>query len=544
MAGKTQGGRPSLDDLRLAARFLWDLPPILRRPLTPERARAILRARFERRETDLLALAARAIYPFPTHPYRRLLRAAGCEYGDLETLVRRHGVDDALRTLVRAGVYLSIDEFKGRRPVTRGGLSLHVDLATLRNPAAQGAVPARSSGSVGAATTADVDLEFVRDLAVNQCLVLHARGGTAWRHALWHVPGSAALKRVLWLTVAGSPPERWFSPLDLATTALHPRYRWSIRGLRWVSRAVGIALPGVTHAPPQDPTPLLRWMREVLAAGEVPHVATYASGAVRLADAAIAAGIDLRGAQLTISGEPTTRARLAAVRRSGATAVPQYGASEAGGTIGHGCLAPTEADDLHLFHDLRAVIQPGDELAGSGVSPATLLLTSLRPRAPFVLLNVSLGDRAVLARRACGCPLGDLGWTTHLHTIRSDEKLTAGGMNFFDGDLVHVLEDVLPARFGGGPTDYQLIEDEVEGGHRALRLVVDPSVGPLDERAVSEAFLGAIGRARGAGRVTELLWRDAGILRVERRPPVASTGGKIIHLHVRPRPSAGQGALR
>jgi hypothetical protein len=86
------------------------------------------------------------------------------------------------------------------------------------------------------------------------------------------------------------------------------------------------------------------------------------------------------------------------------------------------------------------------ECPGSGVSSATLLLTSLRPRSPFVLFNVSLGDRAVLAPRGCGCALADLGWTTHLHTIWSDEKLTAGGMNFFDGDLVHVLEDVLPAR--------------------------------------------------------------------------------------------------
>ena len=28
-----------------------------------------------------------------------------------------------------------------------------------------------------------------------------------------------------------------------------------------------------------------------------------------------------------------------------------------------------------------------------------------------------------------------------------------------------------------------------------------------------------------------LVWRDAGLLRVERRPPVATETGKVLHLH-------------
>ena len=44
------------------------------------------------------------------------------------------------------------------------------------------------------------------------------------------------------------------------------------------------------------------------------------------------------------------------------------------------------------------------------------------------MLNVSLGDQAVMVQHACGCPLQTLGWDTHLYTIRSYEKLTGGGM--------------------------------------------------------------------------------------------------------------------
>jgi len=87
-----------------------------------------------------------------------------------------------------------------------------------------------------------------------------------------------------------------------------------------------------------------------------------------------------------------------------------------------------------------------------------LLVTSIYlPMAKLILLNVSLGDQAEIERRNCGCPVEKLGWSTHLHSIRSFEKLTAGGMTFVDADLIRTLEEILPARFGGGPTDYQLV---------------------------------------------------------------------------------------
>ena len=143
-----------------------------------------------------------------------------------------------------------------------------------------------------------------------------------------------------------------------------------------------------------------------------------------------------------------------------------------------------------------------------------------------------MGDEAVVTNRACGCPLERLGWVTHLQTIRSYEKLTAGGMTFLDADVVRVLEEVLPARFGGGPTDYQLLEDEAADGRPRVRLLAHPALGLLDEKAVAETFLVAVGQAGGAEEVMALMWRDAGLLRVERRPPYTTPTGKILHLHV------------
>jgi hypothetical protein len=162
-----------------------------------------------------------------------------------------------------------------------------------------------------------------------------------------------------------------------------------------------------------------------------------------------------------------------------------------------------------------------------------LLISSIRKTAPLILLNVSMGDRANLVRRDCGCGLERIGWSTHLHTIRSFEKLTAGGITFFDTDVIRVLEEVLPKRFGGGPTDYQLVEEEAPSGNPCLRLLVDPSIGPVDDAVVADAFLDAIGAGSGGPRVAELVWREAGVLQVERREPERTRSGKILHLHVR-----------
>lgn len=110
-----------LDDVLAGGRLLARLVPFLRKAVTLEEARVTGQRRPAARETDFLALARRAIYGHARSPYRRLLARAGCEYGDSEGLVRRDGLEAALRTLYRQGVYLTVDEFKGRRPAVRGG---------------------------------------------------------------------------------------------------------------------------------------------------------------------------------------------------------------------------------------------------------------------------------------------------------------------------------------------------------------------------------------------------------------------------------------
>jgi hypothetical protein len=518
-------------DLRIGARLAAPVAAFLRHPLSLPEARMELARRVARREQDFLALIRDAVYGNASSISGHLLRHVGCEYGDLAQIVDREGLEPALRQLLRQGVYLTVDEAKGRRPIVRGNLTIAPHPNALSNPLTTGHVPVASSGSRSAPTAVLMDLAFIRDHGVNTCLAVDAWGGADWAKAAWAVPGGAALYRMLKLSSFGTRIARWFTQVDPAEPGLHPRYRWSHRLVRWASFAAGAPLPGPVHAPLDDPLPVGRWMADVIRRGGTPWIRTLPSSAVRACQAALDAGIELSGARFTISGEPVTDAKLEAIRRSGAQATPRYGSIETG-PLAWGCLAAEVADDMHVFHDLHAIVQPDDG--------PSLFVTSLRRTAPLVMLNLSMGDHATLGPRACGCPLERLGWTTHLQGVLSREKLTAGGMTFYDVDVVRILEDVLPRQFGGGPTDYQLVEDEAESGEPVVRLLVHPAVGPLDSARVAQSFLAAIGGGSGAERIMGTVWRDAKLLQVERRAPLAAASGKILHLHIahRPRPSS------
>jgi hypothetical protein len=487
-------------------------------------ARLLLSRQLSGRAEAFLDLLARAVYAQPASPYRALLRRAGCELGDLTSLVQREGVEGALRILLDQGVYLTVAELKGQQPVVRGSLRLELSPRALRNPLKL--VPSPLPDGAGAVPAY---LAMLWEHAVDTLVGRDAWDAAAWTTAVWAVPGTTSVGMVVGYSAEGSAPARFILQVDHRRPGLDLADRFSPRALDLTARLAGRVLPPAELLPLAEAHQLAAWLQEVLRTGGRPNLAAHGGPAVLVAQAALAAGCDLSGAHFTVGGEPLTARRRAVLEQTGAAVVPVYASRQTAG-IGRGCRAPSAPDDLRLQHNRLALIQPGPAGPGLGLPPTTLLFSSLRRSAPLILLNVSLGDQAVLEQRSCGCPLERAGWTTHLHTIRSFEKLTAGGMTFLDRDVVRVLEELLPERFGGGPTDYQLVEDEAADGQPALRLLVNPAVGPLDDRAIADTFLSAIG---AAGREMELQWRQGGWLRVERRAPLARGSGKIEHLLAR-----------
>lgn len=521
----------TLQNLRVGLRFLYHLPRYLQARIDSESATAILADRLRTRDAAFLRQLELAVFSWPESPYLPLFTRARLGYRDAVELVRKDGVEQTLRLFLKEGIYLSVDEFKGRRELIRGNHCAQVSPKSFQNPESRYMVAASSGGSRSSGTPVLFDLEFIRSCAVNSRIVHELRGGSRWEKTTWEVPGGGARFRLLKYSLYGPPIRAWFSQVDPAAGGLHPVYRWSTRAMRWGSYLSRQQLPKPLFSPISEPRPLFDWIDQVRLQGRTPLVFTFPSSAVALAQWGAACGRDLEGVQFTVSGEPITAARLETIRSLGGTVGARYGSVETG-PLAYGCLNPTAPDHCHFQSDLWAVIQAGEEGAALGLRERSLLITGLDPRAPFLFLNTSMGDEAHLTNGSCGCPLENMGWNLHVSGIRSIEKLTSAGMTFAGTDVIAVLEQNLPGKYGGIPTDYQLVEEEAPDGRPLLKLLVHPRLGPLDAEAVREDFLAGLGSRTIVDRLMETAWREAGLLTVERRPPLQTKQGKVLHFHV------------
>jgi hypothetical protein len=142
------------------------------------------------------------------------------------------------------------------------------------------------------------------------------------------VPGSGAIAHLLDVAARGAVPERWFSQVDPRSPAVRARYRASVRVLRLAAGLAGVRLPLPTHAPLDDPQPVLRWLAEVLGDGATPEILGYPSAMLRLAETALRAGVRLDGFEVITGGEPITSGRVAVMRRAGMRVFPRYAVIE------------------------------------------------------------------------------------------------------------------------------------------------------------------------------------------------------------------------
>jgi hypothetical protein len=143
------------------------------------------------------------------------------------------------------------------------------------------------------------------------------------------------------------------------------------------------------------------------------------------------------------------------------------------------------------------------------------------------VINLELDDYAAVGERRCGCLLDGVGLHTQLSRIRSHAKLTVEGMHFLGDEIVRLVEEELPRRFGGGPMSYQLVEREEVDGRTRVLVVVDPAVRGVDEAAVVEAALAVLAEGGPAQRMMADVWRQAGTVGVVRRLPATTEASKV-----------------
>jgi len=517
----------------MALRFVKKLGGFLREPFEPGLELAGVRRQLARRGGSFLDLLDRGVFRQPHSPYLSLMREAGVEKGDVERLVHEEGVEGTLDRLFDAGVRVSLDEFKGRRPIRRAGFEKETRASDFDNPLARSHFEGRTGGSRGGGARLLVDLDLVRYEAAHLYLALQALGALDRPAALWRPlpPGVTGIKELLYRARIDRLPEVWFS---------QNRYhlRWEdARAATFAACAVGGSrlwgrpLPMPKYLPLDRAAEIATWLSRKTSSGTPALLDTNVSSAIRVCRAAREGGYDISGTLFRTGGEPLTPGRAQIIEQTDSQVACNYGIAEAG-RLGLACGDPSMPDEVHLLADKVAVLQRAHSPVSGGPDLDALFVTTLHPATPKLMLNVEIGDYAVRSRRRCSCVLGEVGLTEHLHTIRSYEKLTSEGMHFLGSDLLELLERVLPQRFGGGPNDYQLVEEEIDGLAR-VTLVVSPDVGSVRESEVIEAVLGALQRGGQGRAMMSQWWRDGSTLNVERREPFVTGAAKVLPLHVK-----------
>jgi phenylacetate-coenzyme A ligase PaaK-like adenylate-forming protein len=284
--------------------------------------------------------------------------------------------------------------------------------------------------------------------------------------------------------------------------------------------------PAHSYTPLSEPERLVRELAGLAGRGAPVGAITSPSTAVRISAAAQAGGVGLERVTFILGGEPLTAARRSSIEASGARALPNYGFSEAG-TVGGQCPYPIAPDEVHVAEDGFALLQHRRPLP-DGEAVDALLLTTLLPASPKIMLNAEIGDYATIETRRCECVFDRFGFHRRLHTIRSFEKLTGEGVTFAGSDLDKLLEQVLPSQFGGTPADYQLVEQQDSQGLPRYELLISPEVGPLDEAAVLALFLHRLGQTRLQYRFMAEQWAQTGSLKLRRERPIPSPLGKVM----------------
>lgn len=520
-----------LAELGVFARYTRELPRFFSRPLTAAQARRVITDQQARRGSSFLELLERAVYGGRANPYRDLLAGAGVELGDVRALVAADGLEGALERLYEAGVYVTLDEFKGRKPIERLGVRSPASHTAFDNPLLARHFAAATGGTRGARRRVSVDLDLLAHETAWQLLMREGHGASGRPFAVWRpvLPSSSGINNCLRQAKLGEPVAAWFNPYRQPRTLEALSFRVFTGVTVAASRVFGQRIASPVYTAMEDAGRVVRWLADCKRRGRPGVLDTQTALGVRVCLTARAAGLDISGSLIGMGGEPYTSEKHAAVEAAGCSSYCAYSMTEAG-RIAAGCADGDAIDDMHVLTDKLAVVQRDREVGSSGELVGALYYTALLPSSPKLMINVESDDYAVLSDRACGCPLGALGLTTHVSGVRSYEKLTAEGTHFLGSDLLELVDRVLPARFGGGPTDYQLVEEEV-GGLPKVTVVARPALGPLDEDDVVEAVLEHLGQLPRNRLMTDV-WRDGGTLRVARREPYVTAAGKIQSLHL------------
>ena len=499
-----------------------------RMPMEPD-PRLAVRRMIENREKNFLYLMERVVFNNPSNPYYTLFQWAGCTWGDLAASVRRNGLEPTLESLRKAGVYLTNDEFKGKRPLERSGRRLEVESYHFANPLVRGLLETTSGATRSSGTISRRSLEFQSYREAQTCVLfdpfgLSRRPIAGIRSIL---PSDGGLRLSLTFARRGLAYDKWFALGGTFRGSGH--YRLVTWFLLTEARLLGVPLQFPQYLPQNDFLPVAKWIAQRCSEGKKPILWSNVSGGVRVAAAASEAGLDIRGTTCLVGAEPLTDAKREIMEAAGCGAYARYGISELG-QVGAACPEMNSGDTVHVCRDSLAVISYRRTAPLTEVEIDSLMFTTLLPCAAFVFVNVEMDDSGKLEPARCGCSLSQMGFTEKLTDIYSYGRLTGQGMTLVGLDMVKILERSLPRRFGGTTTDYQLVECEGKN-QTEMELRVHPRVGAHSPEEIKSFFLSEVKTLWG-GALTRRNWEHTEGIRVVIAEPYVSGKQRVHPLHL------------
>jgi len=520
-----------INHAKMYLRFVLGLKSFLKKKITFEESREIVKKGMQQREENFLKILKKGVFEYKKSPYLTLFKLCHCEYNDIAKLVSRQGLEETLKIIKDDGVYIKIEEFKGKKPIVRKGKEFMVREKDFDNPYMSSCYEIRSGGTRSAGTRVMADFDFLSEIATLQGIITDIWNLGNTPHIILRpvFPYGMGMNFMLHLSKFGMYPLAWFSLIDERKVRLSLRSKLGVFYILHMSSIFGAKFPNPEYIDPKDISKVVELVIRLLKEHSECCIFTNVSSAVRVCLAAREKGINLNGLKFRGCGEPLTAAKHKIIDSCGAKYILYYAFTEIG-LAGSLCLDPLAIDDIHLFKNFVALISRKREFAGSSID--AFLFTTLLPSAPKILLNVESGDYGEIETRRCGCPYDGLGFYDHIHNVRSFEKLCSNGMTFYGTDIMRIVEEVLPDKFGGSSLDYQLVEEEDSEGITHITIVVSPKLTGVDEDRLIETLLGELRNGGDSQKVMAEVWSRLGAIKVKRDYPKLTPAGKMFPLHI------------
>lgn len=485
----------------------------------------LIKRGIENREDNFLFCIRNLIYNQKRNPYLELLRLSRISYEDVKKMVAQEGIEDTLQLLKEEGIYITFEEFKGKKEVRRKGGVFKFQQKDFSNPSQKSLGEVYSGASRGSGTQISWGLGYLMQKTIHEAIMLNIHGCFNTPIALWYptFPAQTALYPIR-LKKLGILPDIWFSqveknvPLSLSEKTIFLlvslfRNSFSFREIPF------------QYVSLKDAYIIAEWTAQKIKEFSTCSIHTYVSAALRVCLAAKERGLDIRNTKFIVAGEPLTKIKRREIEELGCEVISTYYFTEAG-FIGCSCNNPNhKEDEIHVFRDSFAIIHRPRLIENSEQKVNAFLFTSLYPECPIVMLNMENGDYGNIEEKGCGCQLDRYGFFDHIYNIRSYEKITAEGTTYYISDIIKIIEEVFPSEFGGSSIDYQSVEETDSHGLVSLAIYVNPQIKLLNEEKLKQILFTKL--SNNIDRDTRMkMWIQVDTLKIRRELPLVTPRGK------------------